>query len=471
MTNTTTKRALLTSVMALLLCFTMLLGTTFAWFTESVSSGSNVIQSGNLDIEVEYTLGNKDENGVLLWNKLNGANDLFDGLWEPGHTEIVAFRIVNQGTLALKYAAYMNIENEKPGENRKGGSILLSDILTVSTITMEDADPDVVTTLEKVFTGENDAAWNAPVLLGAGNVLTSDQSLYIGDAQYIFVKVDMPQSVSNDANHDGVNAPSIDMGISVLATQYVCENDSFGPEYDRDATFGVAVKEFVTLTQDMTEAMIVDEGDSVALNMDGYTLSNTLTNNGEIVLSNGSIDSSVIAIYNYGNATFDSVSMSITAADGTGRFWYGVNARAGSTTTLKDVNLTVENGGGINAQEGAKVVFDSGSVNIASTETGQRYNVYAHGEGTEVTINGGSFSFDEYRKRSYVYAGGGAVVTINDGTFGPAPNHPSYTVPISADGSSSVIIKGGTFGFDPSAWVADGYTAHSVDGVWTVTAQ
>ena len=78
MTNArSTKRALLASVMAMLLCCTMLLGTTYAWFTDSVSSGSNIIQTGNLDIEVEYTLDGES------WNKLDGANDLFQkGLWE-----------------------------------------------------------------------------------------------------------------------------------------------------------------------------------------------------------------------------------------------------------------------------------------------------------------------------------------------------------------------------------------------------
>ena len=57
MANKHTKRALLSSVMALILCFTMLLGTTFAWFTDSVTSANNIIKSGNLDIELEYWNG------------------------------------------------------------------------------------------------------------------------------------------------------------------------------------------------------------------------------------------------------------------------------------------------------------------------------------------------------------------------------------------------------------------------------
>lgn len=49
----TAKRALFSSVMALIICFSMLVGTTFAWFTDSVSSGVNTIVAGNLDIELE----------------------------------------------------------------------------------------------------------------------------------------------------------------------------------------------------------------------------------------------------------------------------------------------------------------------------------------------------------------------------------------------------------------------------------
>ena len=83
MTNSkSTKRSLLVSTISLLLCFAMLLGTTFAWFTDSAATGSNVITSGNLDIDVQYTLGDKDTAGEFVWADLDGATDLFQkGLW------------------------------------------------------------------------------------------------------------------------------------------------------------------------------------------------------------------------------------------------------------------------------------------------------------------------------------------------------------------------------------------------------
>ena len=50
-----TKRALLTSVLALLMCVTMLVGATFAWFTDTASTGVNKIQAGNLDVKLMYS--------------------------------------------------------------------------------------------------------------------------------------------------------------------------------------------------------------------------------------------------------------------------------------------------------------------------------------------------------------------------------------------------------------------------------
>ena len=114
MTNKTTKRALLTSVMALLLCFTMLLGTTYAWFTDSVTSAGNKIVAGTLDVQ----LWMHSENGsVEITNEaapifgpgaLATANTAAT-LWEPGKTQVVYFSIKNNGNLALKYMVDLNV--------------------------------------------------------------------------------------------------------------------------------------------------------------------------------------------------------------------------------------------------------------------------------------------------------------------------------------------------------------------------
>ena len=96
----TTKKSLLTSVVALFLCVAMLSGTTFAWFTDSVTSSSNIIQSGNLDIEMYWSENNVD------WKNADGADSepiFSNDKWEPGYTEMRYLKVTNEGSLAFQY--------------------------------------------------------------------------------------------------------------------------------------------------------------------------------------------------------------------------------------------------------------------------------------------------------------------------------------------------------------------------------
>ena len=98
------KRALVASIMAIMLCAVMLVGTTFAWFTDTASSGLNKIVSGNLDVELESSTD------MVNWEKVTADTKLFkdDTLWAPGHTEVVYLKVVNVGKLALKYEVSTN---------------------------------------------------------------------------------------------------------------------------------------------------------------------------------------------------------------------------------------------------------------------------------------------------------------------------------------------------------------------------
>ena len=238
MTNTKlTKRALLSSVLSIVLCVSMLLGTTYAWFTDSVVSGSNLIQTGNLDIEVEYTLDGE------TWANLDGATDLFQkSLWEPGHTEVVVLRVKNTGTLALKYSANMNITNEVVGKTKDGRDIVLSDILTVTTIAQQANEiGDILVGL--IFGGSQNTDPSNTVPFKSANILASNQELLAGEAHYVCITVDMAETVGNEANHDGVNIPSIEFGVNVIATQYTYEEDSFGNQYDAETPILVETPE------------------------------------------------------------------------------------------------------------------------------------------------------------------------------------------------------------------------------------
>ena len=103
----TTKRSLLTNLTALLLCFVMLIGTTFAWFTDEVTSANNVIQAGNLDAEMYWSDSLLDADSTA-WNKTTDGPVFNHKNWEPGYTEVRYVKVANEGNLSFKYNLFIN---------------------------------------------------------------------------------------------------------------------------------------------------------------------------------------------------------------------------------------------------------------------------------------------------------------------------------------------------------------------------
>lgn len=212
------------------------------------------------------------------------------------------------------------------------------------------------------------------------------------------------------------------------------------------------------------ESFLVEEGVKVNFDLKGNTVSGAaLLNKGELAVNGGVVEATGCGIDNVGKAVLTDVEMN-AGNDAN----YAAISRAGSYIEFNNFNL-VSVGGGIGVT-GGKAVFNSGSVAVNSTNTSGRYNFYVVGEGTELEINDGTFSFSKATlKRAYIYAGAGATVIVNGGTFGAASTRSGYTAGIMGDGT--VIIKGGTFGFNPSNWVAEGYEAVKDGSVWTVAAK
>ena len=216
-----TKRSLTASILSVVLCLLLLIGATFAWFTDSVSSGSNRIVAGNLDIELEYTTD------FSQWNTVESATDLFKAgtLWEPGHTEVVYLKISNKGSLALEYELGMSIISETAATNVNGGPFKLSDYLMYGTVEGQNS-------AFSDRTAAIDAVTDAKPL----SAYSDEETLEPGQEKYVAIVVYMPESVGNEANYRG-NAPDIDLGISVAARQTPHENDSFGNTYDENAMY------------------------------------------------------------------------------------------------------------------------------------------------------------------------------------------------------------------------------------------
>lgn len=217
-----TKSALISALLVLVMTVAMLAGTTFAWFTDSVTSANNVIKSGNLDIKLDYWNGTD-------WADVQGSSEILpkDALWEPGHTEVFYLRVSNAGSLAFKYQLGINIISETAGVNVAGQSFLLSDYIYFATKDM--------TTFEE-FDTRNDALAIATdsKLISAG--YSKEGKIEANGAPvYVAVVVYMPELVGNEANNRGFVKPEIELGIDVFATQDTVENDSFDNQFDADA--------------------------------------------------------------------------------------------------------------------------------------------------------------------------------------------------------------------------------------------
>lgn len=138
------------------------------------------------------------------------------------------------------------------------------------------------------------------------------------------------------------------------------------------------------------------------------------------------------------------------------------------TTTINNEGTIYSKGGGIGVKDGNSVIYNSGNLYVDTESTSGRYLFYLVGEGSTVTINGGNFSWDskDNQKRAYIYASTGTVAYVNGGTFGKASTRSGYTDGILGEGT--VIIKGGTFGFDPKKWLAEGYSTIKEGGNYVV---
>ena len=255
-----TKRALLTSVMALVMCVVMLVGTTFAWFTDTASTGVNKIQAGNLDVDIIGEDGKSLDGKTLSFKNVNDKTDI---LWEPGATFFTqGFQIVNKGNLALKYKVVVS--------GTTGDAKLLEaiDFAVVTDNTKKDA--------EAVSFAEEGK------LLNKGDTAPESAVTDAGAKAYYYLRGHMKEEAGNEYKNltmDGIS-------ITVYATQYTHENDSFGPDYDKNATYypvldaagmkdalvnGGNIK--VDANVDPSEALVATK--DTTIDMNGKTIANT----------------------------------------------------------------------------------------------------------------------------------------------------------------------------------------------------
>ena len=363
-----TKRALVSSALALLLCFTMLLGTTYAWFTDSVTTVNNKIVAGNLDIELYSAF--QPEDGVLDdadWNMVDANTNIFETgtLWEPGHVEVAYLWAKNVGTLALEWDLAINIVNEVTSTSVLGNDLVLSSYLKAQLVEIDATAPEAYA---------DRAAAKAAVTAGYGlTSYTGEGVLKAGETKAYALIVYMPEEVGNEANYaKGAAVPSIDMGITLFATQTPYENDSFGNDYDELAPY-VEVATFdelqnalntvgyAKLTADIDATQLtpanvsfqIPEGKKAVIDLNGFTLTNKdggTRNNAAIYINRGA-----------------DLTIEDSSAAGTGKIvasCYGIYVQPNAKLTMNGGTLDVSGNG---VYDYAVVVWNGNFVMNAGT--------------------------------------------------------------------------------------------------------
>ena len=439
------KRALLTSALAIVLCVTMLIGTTFAWFTDTASTGVNRIVSGNLDIELEYK--NK---GTEAFKKADANTSVFDenALWEPGYVEYVVLKLSNAGSLALKYKLGINIANEVGSTNVYDNAFNLSDYIRFAVLNGDQSglSRDALVA-EAVGTG-------TPLNTG----YTSEETpLKATESKTVTLVVWMPTTVGNEANHaKEAVAPSIDLGINVVAAQYTYEKDSFNNQYDKDAQYPPKTISVTTAAEFIAALRDAKAGDTVKLaasvtgsraftvnkeltiDLNGYTLSSTnkntlkLASGAELTvkdssadqsgkLSNGYTGSSSMApmielVGAQAKFTLLSGTLESNAKDDFYSIVIGNSKKTECTVTIAGGTVTVPEGQvnsrAISAGKGMTLNISGGQI------VGGLYGLDLYA-GSHATVTGGRIlanaldgRTDEYGKSYAVHAKGEATLTV-----------------------------------------------------------
>lgn len=226
MSKKTTKRALAMSFVSVFLCVCMLVGTTFAWFTDSVSSGNNKIVAGTLEVDLLMA----DENGnyasiagkdAAIFGEGSLAQDnAQETLWEPGKTQIVYLAVENNGNLDLKYNIALNVVD--------GGLIgsLEYAIVDGAQYGALDTYTDWETLKANAQTG--DVVAGTTVAAPNGAITVAEK------IEYFALAVHMKEDAGNK-----YMGKDITIDVTVLATQLTSESDSFDNQYDVNAPFSV----------------------------------------------------------------------------------------------------------------------------------------------------------------------------------------------------------------------------------------
>ena len=469
------KSALLLSFTSLLLCFAMLAGSTFAWFTDTATTGVNKIVAGNLDVELlmyngtEYA--NISKNPAPIFGSENSTvaqDNNLDTLWEPSKTQVAYLAIKNEGNLDLKYQVALNVTNPADGKDlyQVMQYAIAPDVKGTDPTLPEWREGNSVTPGTQIVSGTNTT-----------DADPAGVKLPHGETHYFALLVHMDENAGNKYQNG-----KVEFDLTVYATQLNSENDSFGPDYDKNAPFPIPV------TANVADA----EGISAAINQGkaaGVPVKITLTENVRGADLNGGdvtvnvADKTLTLLYNtpisQGQVTIIGNegaklgnTKNVTVTD-EGKLTMGIGI--GNANGYEDISFKVTNGGTLNITGGTNehsggngqliTATDGGStVNISEgnfKSSGSPFKLVEAQNGAVVNVTGGTFSSSG--AESVVFYANGGTINISDCKVWVNGNI------FQIDNGGQIVVTGGTFSQNPSDYVAEGHTAtNNGNGTWTV---
>lgn len=259
--SSTTKKALFISTCALLFSMLMMAGSTFAWFTDSVSSGTNTITTGKLDVQLLHTnqhvttAKEVGQDTLLFTDKDGKAID-----WEPGAAAYENFTVKNSGDLALNYRLALDLNNANTiaGTNKSLKDVLKVKVVNhkvtagdVSENALQNAEGFAAVTNGQISIPEKAGDPVEQKLSQKGSEGASSGTYGVivywqpnPETDYAYNLANYPEKDKNgekiDKTNDGNAKLSIDLGVSLGATQAAEESDSSGSDYDTSAIYPVS---------------------------------------------------------------------------------------------------------------------------------------------------------------------------------------------------------------------------------------
>ena len=318
--SSTTKKALFISTCALLFSMLMMAGSTFAWFTDSVSSGTNTITTGKLDVQLLHTnqhvttAEEVGQNTLLFTDKEGKSID-----WEPGAVAYENFTVKNSGDLALNYRLALDLNNANTiaGTNPQ---LSLKDVLKVKVLDHAVGDADLSeealkrgsqqVTSDQISIPEtvNDDKIQKLTKKGSdSSTKGSDSSTSTTYGVIIYWEPNAEKDYNyNLANYsdkdtqgnainktsDGNSRLTIDLGVSLGATQAPEESDSTGNDYDKNANYPAAsASEFTSALVKAKSGDTIELTGSISLNEPITVNKNvTIKSVGGVVLSGKALE-------------------------------------------------------------------------------------------------------------------------------------------------------------------------------------